>query len=373
MFLVTLGLGCGGGLEDGLPLPHGVASEAASLEPGFRVELRGEGRLVTVDRPWPDAREPLAYFLVPRGSGLTAEAPKGSTLVEVPLGRVGTTAAPHIAQLEALGALGSLKAHAGLDLVYSPAVQLQYLEGSLAEIGVGGTVDAELLVDSEVEAIFFNALGREEYDRSARWRTLGITPILTAEWTEESPLQRAAWIRFMGLFLGFEDRAESILGEVRDHYLKIQALTSGTANRPRVLLGAPFRGTWWMPGRETDPARLIRDAGGDYLWPDLEGVRTHALDLETVLDRADRADVWLRPGVATGLAQVQALDERLSLFSAFETGEVYGPTRRLSTGGGNDIWETGSLRPDLVLVDLVKIFHPELLRSEEFTFYERLH
>ncbi len=37
----------------------------------------------------------------------------------------------------------------------------------------------------------------------------------------------------------------------------------------------------------------------------------------------------------------------------------------------NDYWETGSARPDLVLADLVEIFHPDLL-DHQLMFHRRL-
>ena len=44
---------------------------------------------------------------------------------------------------------------------------------------------------------------------------------------------------------------------------------------------------------------------------------------------------------------------------------------RTNTAGGNDYYESAVVNPDIVLRDLVKIFHPELVQ-EECVYYKQL-
>ena len=44
---------------------------------------------------------------------------------------------------------------------------------------------------------------------------------------------------------------------------------------------------------------------------------------------------------------------------------------RTNAAGGNDYYESAVVNPDLVLRDLVKIFHPELV-EEDFVYYKQL-
>jgi len=60
-----------------------------------------------------------------------------------------------------------------------------------------------------------------------------------------------------------------------------------------------------------------------------------------------------------------------SNFKAFKTQKVYNNIKRLNSEQGNDFWESGITRPDLVLKDLIKIFHPDLIDHELF-YYQRL-
>ena len=43
--------------------------------------------------------------------------------------------------------------------------------------------------------------------------------------------------------------------------------------------------------------------------------------------------------------------------------------RRVTPAGANDYWSRAVSHPDLVLADLVKIFHPSLVPEHEFQWY----
>ena len=52
-------------------------------------------------------------------------------------------------------------------------------------------------------------------------------------------------------------------------------------------------------------------------------------------------------------------------------GEVWNDNKRLNPRGGNDFWESGVVRPDRILRDLVKILHPEIIPETDTLFYYR--
>jgi iron complex transport system substrate-binding protein len=59
-------------------------------------------------------------------------------------------------------------------------------------------------------------------------------------------------------------------------------------------------------------------------------------------------------------------------FRAYQIGAMYNNNARLNEYGGNDYWEGGLANPDVVLADLIKIFHPELLPDHELVYYRKL-
>ena len=72
------------------------------------------------------------------------------------------------------------------------------------------------------------------------------------------------------------------------------------------------------------------------------------------------------------LEGLRSQDGRFARFRAFEIGNVYNNTLRSNGIGGNDIWECGVLHPELVLEDLIAIFHPEIILDHSYHFYEKL-
>ena len=62
-------------------------------------------------------------------------------------------------------------------------------------------------------------------------------------------------------------------------------------------------------------------------------------------------------------------EPRYAEFKAYQTGQVWVYERRQTPGGGNDYWSRSVSHPDLVLADLVKIFHPSLMPDHMFEWY----
>ena len=96
------------------------------------------------------------------------------------------------------------------------------------------------------------------------------------------------------------------------------------------------------------------------------------MNIESVLARAKDADYWINPGGCHSREELAAVDERYSVFRAFRTGNVFNNNAKMTAAGGNDIWEGGIANPDMVLADLVSIFHPELLPDHRRTWYWQL-
>ena len=51
---------------------------------------------------------------------------------------------------------------------------------------------------------------------------------------------------------------------------------------------------------------------------------------------------------------------------------VFNNNRRQTPAGGSDFWESGVVRPDLVLRDLNAILRPETAGTAELHYYKRL-
>jgi iron complex transport system substrate-binding protein len=139
-----------------------------------------------------------------------------------------------------------------------------------------------------------------------------------------------------------------------------------------VIAASPFGDTWYMPAGDSTVAQLIEDAGGDYLFADLEGTSV-SLSFEDVFERGLEAEYWVNVNQFWATTDdMLAADSRYAEFVAFETGNLWNNNLRQNANGGNDYFESGFANPQLVLADLIAILHPELMPDHEFVYYQPL-
>ena len=134
----------------------------------------------------------------------------------------------------------------------------------------------------------------------------------------------------------------------------------------------PWNGAWHVPGAKSYQAQLFKDAGANYLWKD--GNKSEASIIkskEIIIDEAFSADFWINLNSYKSIAEVVAFDKKFATFKAIKDKNLFNNDKRLTPNFGNDYWESGVVNPQVVLADLIKIFHPELI-EHEFYYYQKL-
>ena len=338
---------------------------------GWTIEYFNNYKVITVLNPWRNADVQFRYVLVQCGTPPPADI--GDALViEVPVNSIiamSTTQLPHLSEL---GVLDTLVGVDSFLYINNPDVRKKIEAGELVEIGSGGQVNVEQALDLQPDLIMTYGVGNPEYDAHPKLLEANLKVVLNSEYMETSPLGRAEWIKFTAAFFNREAQATRVYSTIAGRYKEMAAKARNVATRPTVFGNAPFQGTWYMPGGRSYVAQLLADAGADYLWADDTSTGSQPLSFEEVFERARNADFWLNPGSWKSLSEIRAADERLTRFAAFQKGNVFNNNKRLNENGGNDYWETGVTNPHLVLADLIKIFHPELLPDHELYFYQQL-
>src|SRR5690606_4394735 len=108
------------------------------------------------------------------------------------------------------------------------------------------------------------------------------TIILPAsEWQELHPLGRAEWIKVFGAITGKYEQSVEIFNEAEKSYLDLKGKVI-VEKKPKVLVNAPYKELWWLPGGKSYMSVLIADAGGDYLWNDNQDAAGVQSDIEAV-------------------------------------------------------------------------------------------
>ena len=238
--------------------------------------------------------------------------------------------------------------------------------GEVAEVGNGPTLSLEKLMATKPDLVFDFATGggMDDYERIG---AIGLSLMLTSEWQERSPLAKAEWIKLFGRLFGVQALADSIFEQSKNAYL--QAANGGVAGVsparggseqqrasegeacPRVLVGMSYGGVWHAPGGNSFTAKLIKDAGGCYMWA-ADTNQDLQLSLEEILQVADSADVWVNPGMFATVEDLLMAEPRVKFIKAFKEKRVFQNDGIKGIGGGNDFFESAVAYPAEILTNL---------------------
>ena len=338
---------------------------------GFSVEYFNNYKVVTVVTPYPGATESMQYVLVQCGT----PAPEGfldEQIIEVPVQTIVTMSTTYLPFLDELGLLDRLVGLDDATYVSNPTVLKMAEEGKLTMLGYGSGVNVEQALELSPDLILTYGSGAPDYDAHPVLIEAGLKTVVNAEWLETSPLARAEWGKFIAVFFNKEADAEAMFAKNVEQYNEYAALAAGVTEKPTVFTGSDYQGTWSMPGGNSFAAAFFKDSGADYLWADDTTTGSLPLAFEAVFEKAQNAEYWVNVGYFFTPADLLAADARYADFAAYQNGNVWNNDARTSTMGGNDYYESAVAHPELVLADLIKIFHPELLPDYELVYYRQL-
>ena len=343
---------------------------------GYSVEYHGTYKVVRVFDPWGRASGNHTYLLVQRGEKVPEGYPDARVFY-IPLESVITLSVSHASYLGAINETASIRGHNGLSNIFDEAFRERANAGEITEVGSGtlsmnNPLKTETMIELSPDAVFCSASGYPEYDDQQKLVEAGLRPVVAADWMENDPLARAEWIKFYSLFFNREEEADDYFRTIEENYLLIKEKAAGAAGRPTLFSGFEYQGTWYASGGESYVAQLFRDAGGDYLFSDNSGAGELPLDFEVVYDRAHDADFYINIGMTGGVEDILARDPRYANFDAVKNGAIYHFDARTNEYGSLDYWQSGTVRPDVILKDLVKILHPDLLPDHELYYYRHI-
>jgi iron complex transport system substrate-binding protein len=336
----------------------------------FTVEYRKSYKVVAVREAYAGA-PPERYVLVQCGSpppALTGDL-RATQIVTVPVTSLFAFSPTHLSLLVDLGRLDVLTGMARRDLIVDADVDARIKTGKVTEFAkVGPIIDVERVVAAKPSMLMAGGVSNAAVGVIT---SAGIAVVANSEWLESSALGRAEWLKYMALFLNEERKAESVYGAMKSRYqaLSARAAAQPESERPLVITGRSTRGMFVIAGGRSYVAALITDAGGRYAWADNTSVGSATVDLEAQIRRGADADVWINGGGWKNLAAMLEDEPRYSAFKAYRSGRVWVYERRQQANAANDYWSRSVTHPDLVLADLVKIFHSALAGDHTFEWY----
>ena len=351
-----------------IPNPEGklIKTEFAT---GFEVREYKNYNIIELKKPWPNADRTFTYLLVDKNK----EVPENviyDALVRTPVEKIVVTSTTHIPALESLGEIDKLVGFPNTKLISSEAARKRIDAGKVKELGKNENINTEVLLNIQPDVVVgFAVNGNNKTFNTIK--KAGIPVLYNAAWIEEHALGRAEWIKFFGYLFKKEAQANTVFNKIVEDYKSAKTLAKSTTNKPTVLAGSMFKDVWNVPYGNSWVAQFIADANGDYLWKDTKGSGSIALNIESVIEKAQHADIWVTSGNAMSKNELTASNQHYKQFKAFQENNTYIANRKGATGGLL-FFELGPNRPDLILKDLIKIFHPELLPNHQLYFYTKI-
>lgn len=339
---------------------------------GFTVEYHRNYKVVSVKNPWRNADTTFQYVLVQCNTPVPSGFDK-SQIVQIPINSVVVMSTTHLPLLDKLGLIDRLVGVSDFNQINTSSVLAKIKAGKLQEVGRSNNTNVEKVLEIKPELVTTYGVGNPKSDSHPKLIEAGLPVAIIAEYMESSPLGRAEWLKFMALFFNRETEAEQVFSQMESRYNSIAKIASQAKNKPTVFSGLDSRGTWYIPGGDSYTAKFIADAGGDYIWKDDRSTGSLNLSFEQVFDRAQTAAIWINSSRDwRSIDDVTNTDRRYAKFRAVKDAKLFNPTARVNATGGNDFWEGGTANPDLVLADLVKALHPELMPKYQFVYYRPL-
>ncbi|MFN7260124.1 MAG: ABC transporter substrate-binding protein [Cyclobacteriaceae bacterium] len=371
--IFTLWLAVGSLLSCSSKKDSATKSESISLTKyaqGFKVTIVGNSKLVEVKQPYQNATSGYQYLLVPKGE-VPPTHDETTQVITVPVENIVCTSTTHIPLLDYINETEKLIGFPTTDYISSEKMRKRIDQGKVKDLGIDKGMNIEMLYTLKPSLVMGYTMTKD-LGQLKKIQELGTPVVINAEYLEKHPLGRAEWIKFMALFFGKEKEADSVFAEIEKEYLSTQQLVNEVKTKPTVLSGIVYGDAWFMPGGQNYAAKLLKDAGCEYLWASDSTSGFLQLSVESVYARAKEADLWIGVGSFKKLEEIKATEERYALFKPFKEQQVYSYDARKGAKGGSEFLELGYLRPDLILKDLVKIAHPELMPSYDLFFHKKL-
>jgi iron complex transport system substrate-binding protein len=338
---------------------------------GFSIRYAKTYKVVDVFNPFSASPDTTRYVLVPRGKPAPAGFEK-AVKVEVPVRTLACLSTTHVGLTDFLGINDRIIAISDTGRVLNRDVLARIRAGKIAEVGKEQGLNKELVLALAPDLLMTVGFPGKEIGSFQALTESGIAVVTNSEWMETSLLGRMEWVKLLAAFVNGEGQAERKFDSIEAKYAEAKRTASRAGRKPKVIGGICRQGVWTVPGGRSYVAGLLKDAGADYPFAEDTSTGSRNLGFETVYRAGLDAEFWLNAGWAKSLRDISDEDRRYTEFKCFKTKQVFNNTKRMGANGSNEYWESGLVNPHLILLDLVKILHPELSPRHELFYMRRL-
>lgn len=279
--------------------------------------------------------------------------------------RIVVLSTTEIAMLNELNAIETIVGVCDPFRISNKKVQDRYKNGFIKNVGTSMQTNIETLIQLNPDIVIATAYTKEDFKN---YNQLHCPVFFINNWQENSPLARIEWIKLLGILIGKQHEADSIFNTIEQNYLNIKSIADTITKKPLVLAGSANNEIWYLPGGQSYIAKFITDAGGTYLRKN-KLIGSEFISFENLILEAQNADLWIGCDAKT-YEELDAENKNYKVLNVYKNHTIYNRSKRCAKNGGNDFFEYGFVRPDIVLADYLKIIHPELLPNYETMFID---
>lgn len=322
--------------------------------------------LIQITNPWQGANDvTMSYFVTRNGE----QAPAGFNGPVIPAGakQIVCMSSSYVAMLDELGEVNRIVGVSGIDYIANPYILAH--KDSIKDMGP--EMNYELLIGLKPDVVLLYGIGDAQTAVTDKLKELSIPYLYMGEYLEESPLGKAEWMVALSELTDSREKGIEIFSEIPKRYQTLKDLTASVEQRPTVMFNTPWNDSWIMPSTKSYMAQLVNDAGADYIYKENTSNSSAPIGLETAYGLIQKADYWINVGMASTLDELKAVNPKFTDAKSVREKTAYNNNLRLTATGGNEYWESAVVRPDIVLRDLIHIFHPELV-SDSLYYYRHL-
>ncbi|MFI1743711.1 ABC transporter substrate-binding protein [Thalassobellus sediminis] len=347
-----------------------IVSKNIKYAKGFSINVYNNYKEIIVNTAWPNSKKTFKYILIKDGLAIP-EHDSNTTVIKIPIKKVVVMSTTNIPALEYLNVEDRLVGFPNTDYISSKKTRQLIDSGKVRDLNNDLEINMELLLNINPELVIgFSVNGNNK--SLNKIEKFGIPVVLDGAWTEQHPLGRSEWIKFIAAFFDKNEEAKILFDKIETDYLEAKALAKKTNTIPTVMSGSLFKEVWNIPGGHSFVSKYLEDANTDYLWKNDQSTGSLQLNFENVLEKGQNADLWIGVGSFKNKNEMISNSKSYGYFEAFKNSKTYTYTNKIGPKGGLLYFELGPLRPDLILKDIIKIAHPELLPTYESYFFKAL-
>ena len=332
----------------------------------------GNWKELQIFRHYNDFVDTVRFALVQKGTKSPTDF-ASNRIISIPVEQIGSLSTTHIGMFEALAAFDQLRGVETKKYINNHEIKKRVENNQILELSPAGALNIETTLASGIQVLWGVGYPNSNNKSYQALENAGIPVLLNSDWQELTLLGRAEWVKMLAVLLNKEKEVNEFFNRIeQDYNTTYKLVTEKIEQGPRTITGMANGDVWYVVGGKSFAYNVLQSAKIDYPWKDDNSTGSLQLDFETVYEQGLIADFWIVPGTAKTLQDIFTADNRYADFKAYKDQKVYNIYGRYTPGGGNDYYESAVVSPHIVLKDIVKIFHPDLLPKHQLVYYNHL-